>query len=217
MTRLQVWCAALVGTTIAVAICYFWIDRPLAEFAHAELREFPLFHRLTQVPELFRPLAAIVFLGLGLRAVSGRVLNRPQAVLVVFSISVMASDLIKRPLQLVFGRTWPETWTNNNPSLIRDNVAGFNPFHGGSGYEAFPSGHASLACAAMGVLWFCYSRFRPLYLLFVLSVVVGLIGANYHFLGDCVSGAFVGWTIGWCAVALWDMGGSRVPLAQKKA
>ena len=53
----------------------------------------------------------------------------------------------------MFGRTWPETWTHNNPSLIHDGAYGFNWFHGGPGYELFPSGHMAAICAVISVLW----------------------------------------------------------------
>ena len=63
------------------------------------------------------------------------------------------AETIKNGLKFVFGRTWPETWVNNNPSFIRDGVYGFNWFHGGAGYASFPSGHMSVTCALAAVLW----------------------------------------------------------------
>jgi len=64
-------------------------------------------------------------------------------VALTWSISVLTTWAMKNQLKVVFGRTWPETWTRNNPSLIRDGVFGFNPFTTGSGYESFPSGHTA--------------------------------------------------------------------------
>ena len=49
---------------------------------------------------------------------------------------------------------------------------------------------------------------RPLYVLTVATVAVGLIGANYHFLSDVIAGAFVGLSVGWIAVRLWEAGGA---------
>ena len=37
----------------------------------------------------------------------------------------------------------------------------------------------------------------------MLAVAVGLIGANYHFLGDVIGGGFVGTSTGWMTVAIW--------------
>ena len=53
------------------------------------------------------------------------------------------------------------------------------------------------------VLWIYYPRFRPLYILFVSAVVLGLIGADYHFLSDIIAGGFVGVSAGWMVVMIW--------------
>jgi hypothetical protein len=37
-----------------------------------------------------------------------------------------------------------------------------------------------------------------------LAVVVGLVGSNFHFLGDTIAGGFLGATVGWITVLLYD-------------
>ena len=113
---------------------------------------------------------------------------------------------VKDQLKFVFGRTWPETWVHNNPSFIRDGVYGFNPFHGGPEYAAFPSGHTTAICAVISVLWICYPRYRVLYGICMAAVALGLVGADFHFLGDVIAGAFLGVSIGWLTVVLWERG-----------
>ncbi len=81
----------------------------------------------------------------------------------------------------MFGRTWPETWIDNNPSFIRDGAYGFHWFHGGGGYKSFPSGHMAATCAVLAVLWICYPRFKPLYLLAGLAVAAGLDRRQFPF------------------------------------
>jgi membrane-associated phospholipid phosphatase len=120
------------------------------------------------------------------------------------SISLIMAKATKDLLKYVFGRTWPETWTHNNPSFIHDGVYGFNFFHSGPGYESFPSGHTAATCAVISVLWIYYPRYRALYAIVVAAVVVGLIGANYHFLADTIAGGFVGISIGWMTSMLWQ-------------
>jgi membrane-associated phospholipid phosphatase len=115
------------------------------------------------------------------------------------------AEAIKNQLKFAFGRTWPDTWVNDNPSFIHDGVFGFNPFHGGPGYMSFPSGHLSLTCAIVSVLWIMYPAFRPFYAAVVLAVVVGLVGANYHFLSDIIAGGFVGTSTGWMMTAFWRL------------
>jgi hypothetical protein len=57
-----------------------------------------------------------------------------------------------RGAQNGFGRTWPESWLGDNPSWIRDDVFGFFPFHGGRGWESFPSGHGEPGDGPLGRL-----------------------------------------------------------------
>jgi membrane-associated phospholipid phosphatase len=210
LIRVKKWLIALTVMVAAVAISYAWLDRPIAYFAHGELAHNKLFAQLPKISEWFAVIAIGAFLVLGLRGLTGRALSKFEAAILLSAISLVASAAIKNQLKFVFGRTWPETWINNNPSLIRDGVFGFNPFHAGSGYDAFPSGHTTAVCAAMSVLWICYPKWRPLYALVVAAVVIGLIGANFHFLSDIIAGAFIGASTGWIAVLMWEAGGPRV-------
>jgi membrane-associated phospholipid phosphatase len=208
MNRMQRWAIACGLTILAVAACYFTVDKPLVLFVHEQLAQFkPFFVLLTRVPEPFAVVAALVVIGLGLRSLTGRPLSKPLAVALLLSLSFLVTVVIDSQLKFAFGRTWPETWVNNNPSFIRDGAYGFNPFHGGMGFASFPSGHMAAICVAMTVLWFCYPRLRGVYALMVAVVTIGLIGANYHFLGDLIAGGFLGVSIGWFAVALWEAGG----------
>jgi membrane-associated phospholipid phosphatase len=210
------WAIALVLTALAVAISYEWLDRPIAYFMHAHFHNEPLFTRLTFIPEFFAPLAVLAFIVLGLRALLEKPLTRLESVVLLCALSLVVASAIKNQLKLVFGRTWPETWVRDNPSLIRDGVYGFYPFHGGGGYESFPSGHTTAAVAVMSVLWICYPKFRVLYGLIVAAVVIGLIGSNFHFLSDCIAGAFIGASTGWILVMLWESGGRR-PVSPQSA
>lgn len=203
MTALQRWLLALLLTAGAVVVCYLWLDRPIALLAHALGAHRVTFARFTHIPEPLIPLAAIAFVALGLWVLAGRPLSKPAEAGVCCSISLIVGETVKSGLKFVFGRLWPETWIENNPSFIHDGAYGFNPFHGGAGYGSFPSGHTAATCALFAVLWIFYPKLRPLYALSVLAVAVGLIGANYHFLGDVIAGGFVGTSIGWMTVALW--------------
>jgi membrane-associated phospholipid phosphatase len=62
-------------------------------------------------------------------------------------------------------------------------------------------------CFAMTVLWICYPRLRAVYVLLIAVVATGLMGANYHFLSDVIAGGFLGVSIGYFAIALWEAGG----------
>jgi membrane-associated phospholipid phosphatase len=154
----------------------------------------------------------IAFIVLGLRALLERCLTQIETLALRCALSLASASAIKNQLKIVFGRTWPETWVCNNPSLIRDGVYGFNPLQTGAAFESFPSGHTSAIVAVTSVLWICYPRLRLLYALLIVAVVVGLIGANIHFLSDCIAGAFLGASTGWiwscCGRAAGDCGPS---------
>ena len=203
MTRLQTWLASLAATAVAAAIAYAWIDRPVSFYAHDHFAQYRIFGELPKLSEALFVIAAVVFVLAGAAALTGRRLRRWQSVTLLASVSLIASETIKQQLKYVFGRTWPETWTNDNPSLIRDGVFGFHPFHSGSWYGSFPSGHTAAMCAVMAVFWLCYPRVRPLCGAFVALVVGGLIGANFHFVSDIIVGGFVGASTGYCTVLLW--------------
>ena len=204
MSALQKWLAALALTVLAVTVSFLWLDRPLAlaMYALSSAPKHTLFEPLTHIPDPLIPAAAIAFVILGLSALAGRTLSRFPRTVVLCSFSLAMGQAIKNELKWMFGRTWPETWVENNVSFIRDHAYGFNWFHGGAGYESFPSGHMTATCALISVLWLCYPRFRPVYALAALAVAASLISTNFHFLSDVIAGSFVGASTGWMTVAL---------------
>ncbi len=218
MNSLQRWLASFAVTVVATTVAFVWLDRPIARFVHDHiLREHQaMFAQLTHIPEPFVPLAMIAFVVMGLAALSDRPLTRWQTALFVAATSLVMAETIKNGLKYIFGRTWPETWVNNNPSYIRDGVFGFNWFHGGAGYASFPSGHMSVTCALAGVLWIWVPRWRALWALMVLAVAVGLVGADYHFLSDVIAGSFLGASTAWMVTVLCERRASlRGPGAER--
>jgi membrane-associated phospholipid phosphatase len=209
MKSLRIWSLGLLGTVIAVTVSYLWLDRPIAQFAHAELPTYRLFEKLTLIADALTPLAIVAFLVLGLRGLTTNRLSRFQSVVLLSGVTLAVAVIIKDQLKFAFGRPWPETWTRNNLSFIRDGAYGFHPFHGG-GYASFPSGHTTMICTVMTVLWICYPGFRPLYALCMVAVAVGLVGANFHFLSDVIAGAFLGISAGWLGVTLWEISERQV-------
>jgi membrane-associated phospholipid phosphatase len=155
-----------------------------------------LLEPVTYFPNPLILIATITFLAFGIRGLAGRPLSKMQTAILLCSASLIIAETIKSELKFVFGRTWPETWRQNNPSFIHDGVYGFNWFHGGDAYQSFPSGHITAICAVASVLWIYYPRLRPIYLIVTLAVLVGLVGNNYHFLSDTIAGTFVGASTG---------------------
>jgi membrane-associated phospholipid phosphatase len=210
MNGLYKWSIWLVVTALAVAISYVWLDRPIAVFVHEVVAPFRPFEKLELVSDIGMPVTLCAGVALAWWGLKGGALSRLQTVLMLAAACLMVADAVKDQVKFAFGRTWPVTWIHNNPSFIRDGVYGFHPFHGGPGFASFPSGHTAVTCAALSVLWICYPRFRVLYGLGMLAMAAGLVVTNFHFLSDVIAGAFLGISIGWLSVSLWELGAHKV-------
>lgn len=179
-----------------VVMSYFLVDRPVAFFVHARgFSEYRLLRWLTYTPEVFVALAPVVAV-LGVVMLYRGPLAKYQRVLLVASIAVLVAWVLVRGLKIAFGRYWPETWIDGNPSLIQGGDYGFHPFHPGIAYASFPSGHTAETFAVISVLWLAYPRYRWAWAAVACSVMIGLLGMNYHFVGDIMGGALLGATIG---------------------
>jgi membrane-associated phospholipid phosphatase len=191
MTTTPNWRTMAAVALLAGTASYFFLDRPIAYFAHEHLRQ-AVFVQMQRLSEPLLPAAVTIAIVTGGLHLSGRTLARWQKILFFCSVAILATTGIADELKGVFGRTWPETWSNNNPSLIRDGVFGFNPGRSGRAYSAFPSGHTADIATAATLLWALWPRLWPISVLAVAVVVVGLVGANYHFLSDMIGGGFLG-------------------------
>ena len=198
MISLRQWLYALALTALAIVISFYWVDRSIALFVHSQLPHGTpkVAEPLTHIPDPLILIAAITFVVLGLVGLKGRSLSKIQAVILICSVSLIVAETIKSELKFVFGRTWPETWYQNNPSFISDGVYGFNWFHGGQAYASFPSGHMTAICAVVSVFWIYYPQLRSIYSVVALGVLIALVGADFHFLSDCIAGSFLGGSVG---------------------
>jgi membrane-associated phospholipid phosphatase len=201
---LKQWLIAFVAVTACVALSYFWIDRPASSFAHAQLRPYEIFAPISSLPKFIAPLALLAMLVAAVSLLLTRTPSKLQSAALLCGLCLLTSDVAENWLKYAFGRTWPETWVNNNPSFIHDGVFGFNPFHGGRAYAAFPSGHMTAICAMMTVLWIWYPRLRLVWAAAIALTAVGQLGANYHFVSDLIAGGFLGWSFGWIGSAVWN-------------
>jgi membrane-associated phospholipid phosphatase len=198
-------CLMLVGGSI------LFLDRPVAFFMDhafgrsmwlwplAGIGQFPL---SGATPALA---AAVIAATLGWRP-GGR-----GWTVIACALAVTITIAFKDQLKQAFGRTWPETWVYDNPSLIPDNVYGFSPFHGGVGWSSFPSGHTAAISAVAGVLWWRLPRLRWLWALLVVLTAAGLVGADIHFLADVIAGAYLGFACGAATLLLPIPPASRRP------
>jgi membrane-associated phospholipid phosphatase len=179
-----------------VTVCYWLVDRPVASFVHQhKLSSHAALRWLTVPPPIVQAWTPVVLVAFAMRRAFGP-FRRSELTMLTACVSLIVADQFRESLNYAFGRYWPETWIDNNPSFIRDGAYGFHPFHEGSAYGSFPSGHMARTLGFAAVIWISYPGWRWACVLATLAVAAGLVGMNYHFVGDVIAGSFVGGLVG---------------------
>jgi membrane-associated phospholipid phosphatase len=189
---LRRFCWAVLSAIVLIGLSIAFVDRPASTWAHGKLRHRAVSIGLTWIVDPVLPATIVGLAAAGVAAVFGW---RPQAggkILITCGLATVMAFVMKEQLKFVFGRTWPETWTDNNPSWIGNGTYGFHFFHGGEGWTSFPSGHTTMITAPMAVLWQRVRRWRWLWAVPVLAIAAGLFGADYHFISDMMAGVYLG-------------------------
>lgn len=193
---------SLIATSLLILICYFWIDPLVAYWVdHQSWKQSRFFRNSTHLADginlwsfFYYCYFAWAFPKQNPSSLLPRE-NRSSAWPgLTVANSVAIAVFIKDALKIPFGRYWPTTWTNNNPSLLHDHAYGFHWFHQGVMYQSFPSGHTAVAVAFMIALWQSYPHglWKWGGVLLAALIVIGLLACNYHFMGDLLGGAWVG-------------------------
>jgi membrane-associated phospholipid phosphatase len=194
---------AFLACAILTVLSIVFVDRAVSTWSHATLHGIRPFDWLTHIIDPFLPAGSIGIIALGIAALFGWRPGSLGRLLITLCLAVLIATILKDQFKYLFGRTWPETWVDHNPSWIKDGVYRFEPLHGGRGWTSFPSGHMTLITAPAAVFWLLAPRpWRWLWAILVLAVAVGLVGADYHFVGDMIAGTFLGAACGIGAVAL---------------
>src|SRR3989339_395493 len=210
---------AILAFTLAVffvVFSYFFLDQPIALWADScHFFKHPLLKLMTKIAEGISLLFLCFFF-----MIFSQDLVKPKTYrhisLCIIGLFLPVTVLFKDCLKIFFGRYWPVTWIENNPSFIGSQEYGFHWFHRGLAYESFPSGHATITFYVMSVLWILIPKMRPLAVIFCFMQGVSLIAMNYHFLGDVLSGAFLGSICAIFAVKIASFPPLHVFLTRKK-
>jgi membrane-associated phospholipid phosphatase len=205
-TRWRAWLIAFAAVAVTVLLCVAFVDRPLALLAEDWFGGATV-RLVKRSPSFFWASLIVVAAVFALRRAARRPFGRSDLVFLLCGASLIVGEGLKPVLKYLFGRPWPKY---AHPSFIRDGVYGFNPFHAGYPFESFPSGHMTIACAVVSVLWIYYPRFRPVYAACVGFLALALVSGNYHFLSDTIAGGFVGASVGILVVWLWERFGTRL-------
>lgn len=163
-------------------------DRPIADAMHAHGYSGTFLKLLSQIPTVLEVIAAVFIMGVLIK----RSRERFSSLIMNLIATIVLASLVRVSAKMAFGRTWPETWVNDNPSWINDGIEAFHPFAQGVAYNSFPSGHALFTFSLATVFWYHFPRLRPVWLACMLGVLIGQLGQNYHFLGDLLAGATLG-------------------------
>jgi membrane-associated phospholipid phosphatase len=190
--------SAIAACFILVVFCIAFVDRPVADHAHAIWRiNEPFYKALTQIVDPVPWYAATVASGYLVAFLLGVRPGPRGAIALRIAIAILIALALKEQFKFLAGRTWPETWTANNPSYIKDGVYGFFPLKGlagggGRAYHAFPSGHMTIISAAAWSVALNWPRLKWLMPIPVALVAIGMVGANYHWVSDLIAGTFLG-------------------------
>ncbi|WP_256870951.1 phosphatase PAP2 family protein [Shewanella sp. Scap07] len=184
LTMMRFYLLMIIATLIAV----LFIDRPLASMLYNNAYQGSYLKLLSQAPLFFQVLGLSCVLLLCLPRYRHTMLPLVKHLLLT---ALFASGL-RWGGKWLFGRTWPETWVNENPSWIHSGVEGFYPFTQGMGYNSFPSGHTLFTVALACCFWYHLPQYKLLWSLGIVAVFIGQLGQNYHFLGDTLAGATLG-------------------------
>ena len=163
-----------------MAVAYFFGDRQLATALRPYTNGVPFFIWLTYIVKPLTVAASVSAVAVAILAIRERELSPLASALLRLACAILVAGVLTYELKEAFGRTWPETWINNNPSYFGNGTFGFFPFHGGQGYASFPSGHTTAISALAGALWYLWPKLRWLGVALVVAVAVGLLGADYQ-------------------------------------
>jgi membrane-associated phospholipid phosphatase len=177
----------------ASALCVAFVDRPVAAFFAAHEAWRPLFIACAVPSLLALPAAGLVLVW----AVWQRLRGRPGVgrLALTASAAVLAGTSAKDELKWLLGRPWPGSW-------LKDGLYAWHPLSTSVLYGAYPSGHTSYIAAPLCVFWVLLPRWRWLWATVILLVMVGLVGADYHFVGDVLGGLALAMLCAWGSLVL---------------
>jgi membrane-associated phospholipid phosphatase len=199
---LTAWTLTLFAVVAFVPISVRWLDRPIATFfgKFVARNDLPidLADRIFSIPSI----ATILFVFLGLVAISGRGFGKPLAFVALCTIGILNTTVVKDQLKFVFARTWPY--------LLQHDIYEFHFFQSARWLESFPSGHAAVAAGILSMVWIVFPGMRAASAIMLVAVNFLLVALDLHFLSDAIAGTFVGVSMGLFTIAIWRMAGPLI-------
>jgi membrane-associated phospholipid phosphatase len=171
-----------------------FVDRPVLRYV-VHHRRFAGLYELMATPSLLPvPLAIIYLIIFAFGKLSGRPQNSGTNLYLTVSLATIVANSAKDELKFIIGRPWPSEW-------LRTGIYHLHPFTDSAFFGGFPSGHTTYIAAPMFVLWWRVPQYRPLWMALIASVMIGLVGYGFHFVGDVIGGFFLGMAVAAATVA----------------
>lgn len=181
---------SLIGLFLAYLVCFLWLDRPIALWAHAHLINTPLYQTSTALSHIFEPDHWVLFaLFLLLFSVSLALLQKKtQAKSWCFiSLSIIAALAIGLIFKVLLGRYRPVM-------LFSEHQYGFHFLTSKHNFTSTPSGHTLASFAGFYALAMVMKKRWITVLLMLLGALIGIsrVIITDHYLSDVIFGAYLG-------------------------
>ncbi|ABI83226.1 hypothetical protein FM755_07825 [Francisella tularensis] len=110
----------------SIFFCYFFVDRQIVWFLYEHnSRQYTIMRFFSDdIISFIKDLVFVFYIYYFIKLILKKLVDTDIKILLVAN-AIIIGYFIKDILKGIFGRYWPETF-KNNPSLIRDNLYGFN-------------------------------------------------------------------------------------------
>lgn len=196
--------ASLIFFMLAV-VCVNFIDKPLALFIHAQgVDQWRMLSYITE--DGIAPLMLFCFLIFGIFSSDKSFWRR--IVFIAYAIALFyLATWIREELGMIFARSWPKVWSGSGiyGGLVSDGQFGFHFFQSAAWKGSFPSGHSVKTSYICCMMFLIYPQFKYRYLwwLPLIAMVIALVLQNFHYLGDCFAGIALGVLVAYAAFYSW--------------
>ena len=201
----SVWAGTPVRAAAALffcALCVAFVDRPVADFAHARLHGSATEGVAIAILRTMDPILALLGLTalvLLVRMMSRRSRGKAERLAFAGSGAVVIAVALALVLKYLIGRS------QLYPPYLLDHVYQFHPLRGGSNYMAFPSATMAGSAALLGVLWPRWPRLGAPGVAILLLIAACLVVTSSHWIADIVAGAALGALVGGRVASRWQM------------
>jgi membrane-associated phospholipid phosphatase len=178
----------LISFPMVVLLCiigYFFLDLVVVKYCASTFTNNNIRGTLKDISKLGLATYYLIFAAVCLlifRFVIKKEVWSNRALFVFLSISV--SGMLVIIIKFIFGRYRPKMF-------LQEQLYGFKFFQLKGKLTSFPSGHASTIVALMLALYFINPKYRVIYFVIALVIVISRVLVCHHYLTDAVFGSYL--------------------------